>query len=224
MEGVYVNKIPLTEDSKAIGAFVIIKIIKQPNSARKFGNIFLPGEHILNSQLIIGEIHDSGPDALVEGMNVGDLVFYDRLSAFGHPPEEEGILIVTNKENVIAKVTLEDNEVKDAIPFGDRLMVGEYKPEATEVGGILIAETAQTRSCLNIVHRLGVGNIDKDGNRTKFPFKEGDEIVMVYDKCVELTIGQKKCYIIHVNNVLGIMVDDTPKPKKKRTKKIKKKK
>ena len=103
-------------------------------------------------------------------------------------------------------------------------MVEEYKPEATEVGGIIIAETAQTRSAFNIVHRLGVGNINKDGNRTEFPFKEGDEIVMVYDKCVELSVGQKKCYIIHLNNVLGIMVDDAPKPPKKRKAKTKKKK
>ncbi len=89
MEGAYVNKIPLTEESKAVGSYVIIRIIKQPNSARKYGNIFLPGEHILNSQLIVGEIHDSGPDALIEGMNVGDLVFYDRLSAFGHDQEKK---------------------------------------------------------------------------------------------------------------------------------------
>ncbi len=197
MEGVYVNKIPLTEESVAVGGFVIIKIIEQPNSARKYGNIFLPGKHVLNTQLIIGKIHSSGPDALVEGMNVGDLVFYDRLSAFGHPPEIEGTLIVTNKENVIAKVTLEDNEVTDAIPFGARIMVEEYKPEATEVGGIIIAETAQTRSSRNIVHRLGIGNIDKNGNRTEFPIKEGDEIVLVYDKCIELSIGHKKCYIIY---------------------------
>ena len=41
MDGVYANKIPLTEESKAVGDFVIIKMVEQPNSARKYGNIFL---------------------------------------------------------------------------------------------------------------------------------------------------------------------------------------
>ena len=38
--GVYSNKIPLAEKSVAIGGFVIIEIIPQQNSSRKYGNIF----------------------------------------------------------------------------------------------------------------------------------------------------------------------------------------
>jgi len=218
--GVYCNKVPLTENSVAIGGYLIIEIIPQPNSARKFGNIFLPGEHTLNTQLIVGEIKSSGNRALIEGMNVGELVLYDRASAFGHPPEKAGTLISTHMENVIAKVILEDGRVEDAIPFGDRLMVGDYKKVETEVAGIFIPDSALERSNYNVVKRLGVGNLRRNGTRTEFPVKEGDNIVMVYDKCVEISMNKKKCYIIHLNNVLGVVVDDEPQsePKPKVTK------
>jgi len=221
--GVYINKVPLTEKSVAIGNFVIIEIIPQPNSSRKYGNIFLPGEHTLNTQLMVGEIKSAGNKAMIEGMDVGQLVLYDRASAFGHPPEIEGTLITTHMENVIAKVTLGDGKVEDAIPFGDRIMVGDYKKVETEVGGIVIPDSAIERSNYNIVKRLGIGNIDKNGNRTEFPIKEGDNIIMVYDKCVELSMNKEKCYIIYLSMVLGIVIDDEPKPKTKR-KKAKKKK
>ena len=213
--GVYSNKVPLTENSVAIGGFLIIEIIPQPNSARKFGNIFLPGEHTLNSQLIVGKIKSAGNKALVEGMDVGELVLYDRASAFGHPPEKEGTLISTHMENVIAKVTLGNGNVEDAIPFGDRIMVGDYEKIDTEVGGIVIPDSALERSNYNVVKRLGIGNIDKNGNRTEFPVKEGDNIIMIYDKCIELSMNKKKCYIIHLNNVLGVVIDDEPKSEPK---------
>lgn len=226
--GVYCNKVPLTENSVAIGGYLIIEIVPQPNSARKFGNIFLPGEHTLNTQLIVGQIKSSGNRALVEGMDVGEFVLYDRASAFGHPPEKAGTLISTHMENVIAKVILEDGHVEDAIPFGDRIMVGDYKKVDTEVGGIILPDSALERSNYNVVRRLGIGNLHKNGNRTEFPVKEGDNIIMVYDKCVELSMNKKKCYIIHMNNVLGIVVDDEPqsepKPKAKAKAKAKSKK
>lgn len=220
--GVYRNKVPLTENSIAIGGFVIIEIIPQPNSSRKYGNIFLPGAHILNTQLIVGKIKSAGHKALVEGMDVGELVLYDRASAFGHPPEKEGTLITTHMENVIAKVTLGDGKVEDAIPFGDRIMVGGIKQIATEIGGIVIPDSALERSNYNIVKRLGVGNIDNNGNRTEFPIKEGDKVIVLYDKCVELSMNKEKCYIIYLSRVIGVVIDDEVKTKTKAKAKSKK--
>ena len=112
--------------------------------------------------------------------------------------------------------------IKEALEFIEEVRSKGYKPEDTVVGGIIIAETAQTRSNRNIIHRIGIGNIDKDGNRTKFPVKKGDEIILSYDKCIELSVSDTKCYIIPLHNILGIIVEDKPKKKKKRT--IKKKK
>jgi co-chaperonin GroES (HSP10) len=222
MNDYYTNKMPIDEDTVAVNDAVIVKIIEQPNSSRKYGNIFLPTKHIENTQLIIGQIHSSGHLAKKEGMKEGELVFYDKGSAFGHPPETPGTLIVTYMENVIAKVTLKDDEVVDAIPFGDRIMVGEYQPEATEIGGIIIAENAQVRSNINTVHRIGTGNVDAKGKSTKFPVKKGDQVVVDYDKCTSLTVSEEKMYIIDLEKVLAVIQEEKPKKtatKKKTTKK-----
>jgi co-chaperonin GroES (HSP10) len=215
MNDYYTNKMPLNEDSKAVNDAVIVKIIKQPNSSRKYGNIYLPTEHIENTQLIIGQIHSSGHIAKKECMNEGDLVFYDKGSAFGHPPEIEGTLIITYMENVIAKVIVEGDDVVDAIPFGERIMVGEFTPEATEIDGIILPDSGQIRSNINTVHRIGTGNIDSD----KFPVKEGDKVVVDYEKCTSLTVSKEKMYIIDLEKVLGKVVE--PKPKKSKKKKDK---
>jgi co-chaperonin GroES (HSP10) len=218
MNDYYTNKMALDEDSKAVYDTVIIKIIEQPNSSRKYGNIFLPTKHIENTQLIIGEIHSAGAMAKKENMNDGDLVFYDKGSAFGHPPETVGTYIVTYMENVIAKVSVEEGEVVDAVPYGERVMVGDYKPEATQIGDIYIPESGQVRSNLNTIHRIGTGNHDTDS----FPVKEGDNVIVDYEKSTTLKISDKTVYIIDLDNVLAVVKDEEPKKKTKKAKSNKK--
>ena len=217
----YAKKMPLSKDSKAKGQYVIVEIIPQPNSSRKFGNIYIPHKHSENMQLIIGKISSAGDGAKIEGMDKGQLVFYDRGSAFGLPPEKEGTFIVTHMENVIAKVELDGESIGDALPFGDRIMVEDFKTEAEVVGGIIIAETAQMRSNMNTVHRIGVGNIGKDGKNTEFPCKAGDTVVLDYEKCTSLTVSHKKVYIVDLDKVLAVVVEDKPEPKPKKKAKAK---
>lgn len=212
----YYNKMPLNKDSKAVGNCVIVEIVPQPHSARKYGNIFLPSKHIENTQLIVGKIHSASSLAKEEDMKEGDLVFYDKGSAYGLPPETVGTLIVTHMENIIAKVELQDSMVIDAIPYGRRLMVGDFTPEATEAGGIIIVEAAQVRSNVNVVHRLGTGDLNEDGSHTGFPFDEGATIVVDYDMCTALTVSEKKVYIVDIDKVIAIIHEDEPKPKKKK--------
>lgn len=224
MEGLYTNKIPIDKDSVAMGDTAIIEIIEQPNSARKYGNIFIPGKSSENTALILGMVKSVGHISAKEGMEVGDLVFYDKGSAYGHPPETVGTFIITHMENIIAKVFLTpEYGIGDAIPYGDRIMVEEFKAVAEMVGDIHIAESAQERSNKNKCLRLGVGAVDKEGNHTEFPFAEGDQLVLDYDKCDEITVNLKKRYIIKLENVIGLVVEDKPKAKKKIKKASKKK-
>ena len=102
--GVYADKVHLTEKSTALNDLVIIKIVEQDSNRLQHGGIFLPDVHTTNCELLKGELVSVGPDALKFNIHVGDIVLYDKWSAFYKPPDTAGTFIITKVENIICTV------------------------------------------------------------------------------------------------------------------------
>ncbi len=102
--GDYDQKCRINKKSKALNDSVIIEILKQPVNRLQRGGIFLPEVSIFNTDLLKGIVTSIGPDAKKYNVKVGDLVLYDKLSAFFQPPEKAGTIIITKIENIICVV------------------------------------------------------------------------------------------------------------------------
>jgi len=98
--GDYASKVHLTHNSKALNDNVIIEILEQENSSKKYGDIILPETALINVQMLKGKVISVGPD-ITDNLNVGDIVMYDAMSAYYCPPQTPGTLIITKYENVI---------------------------------------------------------------------------------------------------------------------------
>jgi len=103
--GLYERKVHLSKDSVALNDSVIIKIIEQESNKQKIGDIFLPSACVTNVELLKGEVVSVGPEAARANIKKGDVVFYDRMSAFYKPPPNAGTFIVTKIENVISRIS-----------------------------------------------------------------------------------------------------------------------
>jgi co-chaperonin GroES (HSP10) len=102
--GIYSDKIHLTSTSRALGDHVIIEILPQDDSKNKVGNIILPEKSTLNMDMLKGRISSIGANASKMGLSVGDIILYDKWSAYYKPPESPGTYIITEIENIICKV------------------------------------------------------------------------------------------------------------------------
>jgi co-chaperonin GroES (HSP10) len=106
--GIYSEKIHLSSTSTALGDNVIIEILPQDDSKNKIGNIILPEKTTLNMDMLKGRISSIGPDAKKMGLSEGDIILYDKWSAYYKPPETPSTFIITNIENIICKVKQEN--------------------------------------------------------------------------------------------------------------------
>lgn len=103
--GNYDNKVRLTKKSKAINDLVIIEIIEQDENRLQRGGIFLPESTTTNYDMLKGVIISVGPNAEKMCVEEGDVVLYDKASAYYGPPENAGTLIITHVENIACVLT-----------------------------------------------------------------------------------------------------------------------
>lgn len=101
VNGLYEDKVHLTEGAVALNNAVVIEIVEQDETKQQIGGIYLPDEVVENCELVKGKIVSIGHNAAHINIKIGDIVFYDRYSAFYNPPIRPGVLIITNVENVI---------------------------------------------------------------------------------------------------------------------------
>lgn len=99
--GNYAHKCPITKQSKAMNERVIIEIIEQDENRFKRDGIYLPESVIVNCDLLKGKILSVGEKAKKYNVKVGDVVLYDKASAYYVPPEIVGTLIITDVENIV---------------------------------------------------------------------------------------------------------------------------
>ena len=99
--GSYDDKCRLTKKSKAINDLIIIEILEQDENRNQRGGIFLPEVVTVNCDLLKGKIISVGEDAKKFNVKEGDVVLYDKASAYYGPPETVGTIIVTHVDNII---------------------------------------------------------------------------------------------------------------------------
>lgn len=107
-DGLYDRRVHLSEKSIALNDLVIIEMVEQESLKGTIDGIIIPESSIVNTELIKGRVVSAGPAAKIDGVRVGDVVLYDRFSAFYKPPVEKGVFIITRAENVIVKFPSED--------------------------------------------------------------------------------------------------------------------
>jgi co-chaperonin GroES (HSP10) len=99
--GNYADKCRITKKSKAVNDLVIIEILEQEENRLQRGGIFLPETTTVNCEMLKGKIISVGEKAKKFNVKEGDVVLYDKASAYYGPPEAVGTLVITNVENVI---------------------------------------------------------------------------------------------------------------------------
>jgi len=93
-------------------------------------------------------------------------------------------------------------------PYGNNVLVELHEAEE-EIGGIVIPDCAKVHTMQADIIKLGVGEIGKDGKRIPFPVKEGDTIILNFDNSTQLNISDGQYKIIPVDEILGIVEEET---------------
>lgn len=95
----------LTDKSIPCNDCVLIRSLYNERS-KEIGGIVLPQQYYKdeNTKTAKGEIVAIGKDAKEKGLNVGDVVLYDKYSAFCRPGEKAGRVLITRFENILAVI------------------------------------------------------------------------------------------------------------------------
>jgi co-chaperonin GroES (HSP10) len=74
--------------------------------SKEINGIILPQQYYKdeNTKTAKGEVIALGKDAQNKGLNVGDIVLYDKYSAFCRPGEKVGRALITRFENILAVI------------------------------------------------------------------------------------------------------------------------
>jgi co-chaperonin GroES (HSP10) len=110
IDGIYEKRVHLSKTSKALNDLVIIELIDQEKLKGEIDGIILPDEALCNMELLKGRVLSAGPEAIKDGVRVGDIILYDRYSAFYNPPVKVGVCLITRADNVIVKFPFEDGK------------------------------------------------------------------------------------------------------------------
>jgi co-chaperonin GroES (HSP10) len=97
----------LNENCKAIADLVIIENIEQGDNSLCRGGIYIPSMAVEAEKIVKGKVISLGPEAKKEGLNIGDIVLYDKHSIHSElstGTEKVGETVITRVENVIAIV------------------------------------------------------------------------------------------------------------------------
>lgn len=98
----YNSTYKLNDISTVVGKMVLMEIVEQDNQ-EKMGDIFITSQHKENFQMLKGKIIALGNEAKTFGLNVDDIVLYDRWSCFFKPPFVAGIRVITEYNNILGK-------------------------------------------------------------------------------------------------------------------------
>jgi co-chaperonin GroES (HSP10) len=92
---------------KALHDLVSIEIVEQDKDRYKVGELFLPDRYIENEKLVRGKITSIGTDAVKSGLQLGDIVYFDKHSIYATEgskgTDTVGKVVLTKVENVIWK-------------------------------------------------------------------------------------------------------------------------
>lgn len=86
-------------------------------------------------------------------------------------------------------------------PLGKRILVEPVEVEQKTAAGLYIPETANEdkKSAIGTVLKLGTAD------KTKFSMKVGDKVFFKKYSPEEVTVGEKKYYVIDIDDVIAIL-------------------
>lgn len=89
-------------------------------------------------------------------------------------------------------------------PMNSHVLV-ERIVENKTVGGIIIPDTAQTKSCIGIVREIGDGRLLTDGKRIPCSVKVGDKVAFMTHYNIEVDKSNKNLILVKEGDILGII-------------------
>jgi chaperonin GroES len=91
-------------------------------------------------------------------------------------------------------------------PLYDRVLVKRLAHEETTKGGIIIPDTAKEKPLEGVVHAVGLGRRNKNGEFTPMPVKEGDRVLFAKYGGTEIKIDGKEYKLLNADDILAIVV------------------
>lgn len=91
------------------------------------------------------------------------------------------------------------------VPVGDKVVVQRIDAQTTTAGGIVLPDTAQTRSQEGRVLSVGDGRLMKDGTRATSQVSEGDRVLFASYAGTELDIDGQHVVILSESDILAIV-------------------
>ncbi|QTA92779.1 co-chaperone GroES [Desulfonema magnum] len=90
-------------------------------------------------------------------------------------------------------------------PLQDRILVQRVEEETKTKGGIIIPDTAKEKPAEGKIVAVGIGKLDKDGNRIALEVKVGDRVLFGKYSGTEVKIEGEEYLIMREDDVLGII-------------------
>eukprot|EP00747_Dinoflagellata_sp_TGD_P207213 gnl/TRDRNA2_/TRDRNA2_80803_c0_seq1.p1 gnl/TRDRNA2_/TRDRNA2_80803_c0~~gnl/TRDRNA2_/TRDRNA2_80803_c0_seq1.p1 ORF type:complete len:314 (+),score=54.27 gnl/TRDRNA2_/TRDRNA2_80803_c0_seq1:146-1087(+) len=157
------------EDMKAFGDRILVKV--GAAETRTKGGLFLPTEN----KRSVGTVMTVGKRT--KALKPGDSVMYPKLAGTEMKFNNDVMGMLLKEDDVIGKVpTVDDDDVADMQPMGDRVLVKRKEAASETESGIILPTVAQKK--------LFVGTVVGAGPDTNA--KEGDEILYNKDYGTEV--------------------------------------
>lgn len=99
--------------------------------------------------------------------------------------------------------------MKEIKPLNDKILVQLVPEEETTNGGLYIPDTVRDEQTKGIVKAVGTGIELSDGTIRPIPLKEGDMILFVEGKGIDIKLENdvNKYKIINIRDVLSIIIE-----------------
>ncbi|CAM6121845.1 unnamed protein product [Calypogeia fissa] len=95
---------------------------------------------------------------------------------------------------------------KRLIPLLDRVLVEKIVPPTKSVGGILLPESASSKTVNSgVVIATGPGGRTKDGNFLPVTVKEGDTVLLPEYGGNNIKLGEKEFVLYREDDIMGIL-------------------
>jgi chaperonin GroES len=90
-------------------------------------------------------------------------------------------------------------------PLYDRVLVKRLAHEETTKGGIIIPDTAKEKPLEGVVHAVGLGRRNKNGEFTPMPVKEGDRVLFAKYGGTEIKIDGEDLIVLREEDLLAVL-------------------
>ena len=90
-------------------------------------------------------------------------------------------------------------------PLGDKVLVQRVEAADVSAGGIVLPDSAKEKPAEGTVVALGEGRLLKDGSRSAFTVKKGDNVLFTSYAGTEIKIDDQEFLIMTEDDILGVI-------------------